>query len=150
VSVQKSLARDVAVEAKPSKAIPDLNAITEQWDELVARVRASGKALLAAALESSAPHAITAKGDLTVKLDEPNDFHARAIEQASADVLAILGDWFAGIERIALFRDEVPKSQGQPKRVTDEMVREERLNTLRRRDPALDAAIDVLDLEIAE
>jgi DNA polymerase-3 subunit gamma/tau len=154
VPVQKVLARDVAVDVQPSKeipAIPDLNAITEKWDELVTRFRASGKALLAAALESSAPHAITARGDLTIKLDEPNDFHARAIEQASADVLTLLGDWFSGIERILLHRDDVPKQPGEkPKRVTDEMLRSERLNTLRRRDPTLDAAIDVLDLEIAE
>jgi hypothetical protein len=116
---------------------------------MVDRVRASGKALLAAALESSAPHAITAAGVLTVKLDEPNDFHARAIEQASGDLIEILAMWFTGIDRIALYRDEVPKAQ-PPKRVTDEMVRAERLNALRRKDPALGTAIDVLDLEIAE
>ena len=40
--------------------------------------------------------------------------------------------------------------QEKPKRVTDEMVKSERLNALRRKDPALDAAIEMLDLEIAE
>jgi hypothetical protein len=38
----------------------------------------------------------------------------------------------------------------KPKRVTDEMVKSERLNGLRRKDSLLDAAIDVLDLEIVE
>ena len=148
--VTSSLAREMPIEVARPKAAPDLNAITGRWDDLVTRMRSAQKALLAAALESSSPHAVTAKGDLTIKLDEPNDFHARAIEQASADVLACLGDWFAGIERIVLLRDDSPKSQTAPRRVTDEMVKAERLNTLRRKDPVLDTAIDVLDLEIAE
>ena len=146
-----SLARDVTLESQPSrKATPEIATLTGRWDELVTRTRASGKALLAAALESSSPGAITNKGDLTIKLDEPNDFHAKAIEQASADILAILREWFDGIERIALHRDDMQTQQEKPKRVTDEMVKAERLNTLRRRDPTLDAAIDVLDLEIAD
>ena len=149
-----SLAHDVVVEPPPrlqKKAMPDSAALTGRWDELVARIRASGKALLAAALEASSPATITAKGDLTIKLDEPNDFHAKAIEQASAEILAILGEWFEGIERIALPRQEVSRPVGErPKRVTDEMVKSERLNTLRRKNPILDAAIDTLDLEIAE
>ena len=117
----------------------------------MARARSSGKALLAAALEASSPSAITNKGDLTIALDEPNDFHAKAIEQASADILGILQEWFDGIERIALRRDEAPKADREkPRRVTDEMVRAERLNTLRRKDATLDAAIEVLDLEIAD
>jgi hypothetical protein len=106
--------------------------------------------LLGAALEASAPHAITRAGDLTIKLDEPNDFHARAIEQDTAAILGALRDWFAGIARIVLYRDEEPKSQGKQQRLTDEIVKAERLNGLRRKDPLLGAAIDVLDLEIAD
>ena len=146
-----SLARDVAVESQPARQAPDVAALTGRWDDLVSRVRASGKALLAAALEASSPSAITNKGDLTIALDEPNDFHAKAIEQASSDVVAILREWFDGIDRIALRRDESPKADSErPRRVTDEMVKAERLNTLRRKDATLDTAIDVLDLEIAD
>jgi DNA polymerase-3 subunit gamma/tau len=145
------LAREVVVDARPAKAAPDLAALTGRWDELAMRVRASGKALLAAALESSTPQAITASGDLTIALDEPNDFHAKAIEQSRAELLAILDEWFSGIRELRLRRDDAPKPQGEkPKRVTDEMVKVERLNGLRRKAPTLDAAIDVLDLEIAD
>ena len=147
-----SLAHDVAVEPRRARrASPDIAALTGRWDELVTRARASGKSLLAAALEASSPSAITNKGDLTIALDEPNDFHAKAIEQASADILAILQEWFDGIERIAVRREEAPKADREkPRRVTDEMVKAERLNTLRRKDATLDAAIEVLDLEIAD
>ena len=147
--VQASLARDV-VASRPAATPADLNAITGRWDELVARMRADGKVLLGAALEASAPHAITRAGDLTIKLDEPNDFHARAIEQDTAAILGALRDWFAGIARIALYRDDEPKPQGKQQRLTDEGVKAERLNGLRRKDPLLGAAIDVLDLEIAD
>jgi len=151
VPVETLLARDIAVETRPARrAAPDVAAITGRWDDLVDRMRASGKALVAAALESSSPSTITASGDLTITLDEPNDFHAKAIEQAGPELLAILGEWFAGIERVALFRESAPRSTDKPKRVTDEMVKSERLNSLRRKDAVLDAAIDVLDLEIAE
>jgi hypothetical protein len=37
-----------------------------------------------------------------------------------------------------------------PARLTDEMVRTERLTALRRRDPVLGAAIDALDLDLAD
>jgi len=147
--VHNSLARDVFVEAKAPLAAPDLAAITGRWDDLVTRMRSGGKALLAAALAAASPHVITRSGDLTIKLDEPNDFHAKAIEQDSAIVLATLREWFQGIERLALHRD-APRADEKPRRVTDEMVKAERLSGLRRKDPVLNSAIEVLDLEIAE
>ena len=146
---QVSLARSVVVESRPTRLAPDLPALTGRWDDLVANTRASGKALLAAALAASSPHAITKGGDLMIKLDEPNDFHAKAIEQDAAAVLGNLREWFDGIERLVLHRD-APRADEKPKRVTDEMVKAERLTGLRRKDRVLDAAIEVLDLEIAE
>ena len=149
--VASFMARDVGVEARPGRNPADLNAVTGRWDDLVSRVRGTGKALLAAALEASSPVAITPKGDLTIELDEPNDFHAKAIEQSREDVLAILGEWFEGTHGLRLFRDGAPQQPGaKPKRVTDDMVQTGRLNALRRKDPVLDAAIDILDLEIEQ
>jgi DNA polymerase-3 subunit gamma/tau len=140
-------------EQRGPKARADINAVTGRWDDLVTRVRGTGKALLAAALEASSPVAITAKGDLTIELDEPNDFHAKAIEQSKDDVLAILGEWFEGTHGLRLYREEAaPKARGEaperPKRVTDEMVKSERLSALKKKDASLEAAIEVLDLEI--
>ena len=85
-----------------------------------------------------------------MRLDEPNDFHARAIDQDSAFVLTTLGEWFSGLTRVAVERAEASKETEKPIRVTDEMVKAQRVSTLRRKDPSLDAAIDVLDLEIAD
>jgi DNA polymerase-3 subunit gamma/tau len=150
-SVHSSLAHEVVSEMTASIAPPDLTALTGRWDELVARMRASGKALLAAALAASSPHAITKSGELTIELDEPNDFHAKAIEQDAVAILAVLREWFTGIERLTLRRN-TPKAGAdeKPKRVTDEMVKAERLTGLRKKDRVLDAAIEMLDLEIAD
>jgi hypothetical protein len=149
----RAAVQEPRAEGRAPKARADINAVSGRWDDLVTRVRGTGKALLAAALEASSPMAITAKGDLTIELDEPNDFHAKAIEQSKDDVLAILGEWFEGTHGLRLYRDDVaPKAQGEaperPKRVTDEMVKAERLLALRKKDAALDAAVEVLDLEI--
>jgi DNA polymerase-3 subunit gamma/tau len=146
-----ALAHEVVVEARLQRALPDLAAITGRWDDLVARVRSAGNLLLGAALEASSPQAITRTGDLRIRLDEPNDFHEKAIEQSKGDILPILAEWFDGIREIRLHRDDAPKpAADKPKRVTDEMIRAERLNGLRRKDAVLDTAIEVLDLEIAD
>ncbi|MGH7638416.1 MAG: DNA polymerase III subunit gamma/tau [Gemmatimonadaceae bacterium] len=146
-----ALARDVISEGTVSRPAADLHAITGRWDDLVEAVRATGKALLAAALHSSVPHAITRLGDLTIRLDEPNDFHSKAIEQDSEILVSLLREWFDGIARVQVYREEAPKAAPvKPQRMTDEMVKTERLNMLRRKDPVLDTAIDVLDLEIVE
>ena len=151
------LARDIAREPAATRApepraklAPDLNAIAERWDDLAARARVAGKALLAAALESSTPGAITKTGDLTIRLDEPNDFHAKAIDQDAAFVLSALGEWFSGVAKVAVQRAEPSKDAEKPNRITDDMVKTQRLNSLRRKDASLDAAIEVLDLDVAE
>jgi DNA polymerase-3 subunit gamma/tau len=148
---ESALAREVAVETpRGPKVAADLNAIIGRWDDVVARARDAGKALLAAALESSSAHAISKDGVLTVGLDEPNDFHARAIEQDAPLVLSSLREWFSGIERVQVYKPDAPTTQEKPVRVTDEMVKNQRLASVRKKDPTLDAAIDVLDLEIAD
>jgi len=149
-SAPQAVARDVAASAVVSQPVPDLNAVTGRWDELVARAKQSGKALLGAALESSAPHAITKAGDLTIRLDEPNDFHAKAIEQAKGELLAILAEWFAGVRDIRVHREDVAATPEKPARLTDEMAKSQRTSALRKKSKLLDTAIEVLDLEIAD
>jgi DNA polymerase-3 subunit gamma/tau len=145
-----SLAHDVVAESRPAIAA-DVNAVTARWDDLIAQVRGSGKVLLAAALEASAPASITAAGELTIVLDEPNDFHERALESGKADILVVLTEWFAGLSRLNVRREQKGgATQAPPKRVTDEMVKTERLSALRKQNPGLGAAIDTLDLEVME
>jgi DNA polymerase-3 subunit gamma/tau len=135
---------------RSAAALPalDVNQLTERWDELVERMRQGGKTLLATALAHSVPQAVTARGDVVVRLEEANDFFAQAIESNRLELLGILRDWFTGVERLQLVRDE--SGAAAPKRMTDEMIRAERLGALRKRDPVLGAAIDALDLDVVD
>jgi hypothetical protein len=127
----------------------DLNAMTEKWDVLVGRIRATGKALMATALEHATPTAVTARGDVTITLDEPNDIYARAIQNGSSEVLGVLREWFTPIDRVQIAGVGQPPAS-PPKRLTDEMVRAQKLEVLKKKDPALAAAIEELDLEVID
>lgn len=149
VSATGQLAREVVGEGRP-RAAADISAIAGRWDELVERARMTGKALLGAALGSSTPHVITKTGELTIALDEPNDFHAKAIEQAKPELLAMLSSWFDGVTDLRIQREDSQAGAERPARMTDEMVKSQRLAALRKKSPALDAAVEVLDLDLAD
>jgi DNA polymerase-3 subunit gamma/tau len=127
----------------------DLTALVGYWDTLVERLRANGKPMVATALEHSSAAAVTASGVVTIELDEPNDIYAHAIQTARAEIVAALRERFAGVERVELRRDESAPAP-PPRRLTDEMIRAERIAALKKRDPLLSAAIDALDLDVAD
>ncbi len=127
---------------------PDVNRVVERWDDLAAAVRAAGKNVAATALEHASPVAINARGELTIALDEANPIYEQALETAKGEVAGALREWFAGVLRVTV-RAAAPAA-APPARLTDEMVRNERLTALRRRDPMLGAAIDALDLDLAD
>jgi DNA polymerase-3 subunit gamma/tau len=136
--------------AAVSRTLPSTAELTGRWDELVERVRATGKQMLASALVHAAPATVSAKGLLILELDEPNDILAHALHSARSDLLAALRHWFPAIERVELRRDEQGASSAAPKRLTDEMIRADRIANLRKRDPVLNAAIDALDLDVTD
>jgi DNA polymerase-3 subunit gamma/tau len=135
----------------PSAALagaPDLNHVVERWDDVIARIRAAGKTVAATALEHASPAAVNARGDVTLALDEANPIYERAIDAVNADVVSALRVWFPGVQRLVV---RAPQGVSTPPaRLTDEMVRSERIAALRRKDPVLDAAIDALDLDLAD
>lgn len=127
----------------------ELSRVVGRWDELVERMRAGGKPMLASALGHAAPVAVTASGVITIELDEPNDIYAHAIHTARQDIVLALGEWFATATRVDLRRDD-QAAAAPPKRLTDEMVRAERIASLKKRDPVLRAAIEELDLDVSD
>ena len=127
----------------------EITTLLGQWDALVERLRTNGKAILATALQHATPTAVTANGVISIELDEPNDIYAHAIQTSRGEIVAALRERFAGVERVELRRDESAPSVA-PKRLTEEMIRAERIAALKKRDPLLSAAIDALDLEVAD
>jgi len=138
-----------ALRAPASESL-DPATLTGKWDALVERLRENGKPMLATALAHASPVAVTAAGVVTIELDEPIDIYAHAVTSSRAEIAAALREWFAGVERVELRRDEGAPPPPPPKRLTDEMVRAERIAALKKRDPVLGAAIDALDLEVAD
>jgi DNA polymerase-3 subunit gamma/tau len=128
----------------------ELARLTARWDDLIAHLRAEGRHLLATALEHALPVAVTAAGEVNIELTEPNEIHERAIENGRADVVTALGHWFADVRRVHLRKNAERAAATPPRRVTDEMVRSDRLTALRKRDPLLGAAIDTLDLDVVD
>ncbi|MEO7086986.1 MAG: DNA polymerase III subunit gamma/tau, partial [Gemmatimonadaceae bacterium] len=131
-------------------AVLEINKVAESWDELVEKMRVSGKPMLATALEHASPVAVSASGLVTIALDEPNDIYAHAITTGRSEIVAALAERFARVDRVELRRDESAAPSAPPKRLTDEMVRAERIAALRKRDPVLRAAIDALDLDVVD
>jgi DNA polymerase III subunit gamma/tau len=126
----------------------ELHRVVERWDELVAAIRAAGRGVAATALEHASPVAVTARGDVTIALDEANPIYEQALESVKLELASLLGQWFGGVQRVAV--RAATGAAAPPARLTDEMVRGERLTALRRRDPVLGAAIDALDLDLAD
>jgi DNA polymerase-3 subunit gamma/tau len=143
-----SNAANAPAPAAASGSPPSVAEITGRWDELVERLRAV-KPMLASAIAHAAPVSVAANGLVALELDEPNDIFAHAIHSARADLLTMLREWFPSLDRVELRRDE--RAPGPPpKRLTDEMIRADRIANLRKRDPVLSAAIDALDLDVTD
>jgi DNA polymerase-3 subunit gamma/tau len=145
---------DVAAPAAPqalgvAREPLDINRLTGRWDEIASQLRADGKRMLASALEHALPSAVTASGDITIELDATHEYLAPAVESGRADIIAALRQRFPDVRSVRL-RQDPERAAVAPARVTDEMVRNERLNALRKRDPILGAAIDTLDLDVVE
>jgi len=137
--------------AKPNGAAEplDIARVSGRWDDLVAKLRGDGKHVLSSALAHALPVSVTGAGDLTIELDEPNEFLAQAIEGGRPEIVGALRHWFSDVKAVRL-RQNPERVSGTPTRVTDEMVRSDRLNALRKRDPILGAAIDALDLDVID
>jgi DNA polymerase-3 subunit gamma/tau len=142
----------VAVQAPAAPArgpdVPDVNHVAERWDSIVAAMRAAGKSVVATALEHASPVAVNGRGDVAIQLDEANSFYEEALEAQKNEIAQLLRGSFAGVQRVVLRPLEGKATP--PARLTDEMVRAERLASIRKKDPVLDKAIEALDLDLAD
>ncbi|MDQ6886021.1 MAG: DNA polymerase III subunit gamma/tau [Gemmatimonadota bacterium] len=122
-----------------------LNRLVERWDEIVAGLRTDGRNMLASVLDRGVPVAVSGRGDVTLELDGAQG-NEQAVANGAGHLLAAIGAIMSGATRISVR----PTPAAAPKRLTEESLRSERLATLRKRDAALDAAVDALDLELID
>lgn len=104
--------------------------------------------MLAAALDHAKPVGMSAEGDLTIRLDEPNEVFQRKIEGGREQILGAVREVFGNGRNVKLaMGGEAPAA---PKRLTQETLKTEEVARLRRSDALLGAAIDALDLELMD
>ncbi len=133
--------------AKRKKQALDLNRLAEHWDDIVEHVRASGRGMVASALNEATPSAVTSGGLVTIGVT--SDALADALQSGSESILAALRGIFDGVEKVAIKAMTDGHAAARP-RLTAENVIADRVATLRKRDPLLNAAIDALDLRLIE
>ena len=123
----------------------DLNAVAGAWDDIVAGVRRE-RPFIATLLEQALPISTTGSGVLVLQVDAP------AVQEGLDRKVHRDGRsrWVAGSRACRNSRCDWLVMRSPPPRLTDEMVRSERIAALRRKDPVLDAAIDALDLDLAD
>ncbi|HEV8410665.1 MAG TPA: DNA polymerase III subunit gamma/tau [Gemmatimonadaceae bacterium] len=125
----------------------DLNRVAEHWDDIAEHVRASGRGMVASALGEATPTAVNAGGVVTISVT--SDALADALESGAEAILTALRSIFEGAEKVAVKAMTDGTGAARP-RLTAENVIADRVATLRKRDPLLNAAIDALDLRLIE
>ncbi len=133
--------------ARASAAIGDLNAIAGAWDDMVATVRRE-RPMVATLLEQTVPMATDVRGSLTlhVAVAAVHD----GLRARLDDIVTALQPHIAGLQRVALKGSDDARPLEATPRMTVEAVKLDTLASLRKRDPVLAAAIDVLDLELLD
>ncbi|MGQ0713561.1 MAG: DNA polymerase III subunit gamma/tau [Gemmatimonadaceae bacterium] len=136
---------------EPARRALELNSLCEHWGDVVSGVKLVGRPMLVSALEHALPVAVSGQGTITVQLDQPNDIFERAIESGAAEVVTAVSSLFDGAMKLIVRRTEsATVAPDAPKRLTEDEMRRERAQLMRKKDPALDAAIEELDLELLD
>jgi len=147
-------AASVALRARSSPGrtadgVPDVLQVVDRWDDVVAEVHGAGRSLVASLLEQVLPVAVSGAGMLTLEVQD--ETAEQGLEAARDTVLGAVRALFPGVQRLSVRR--AASTSGPPpaaRRLTSESIRAERIASLRKRDPALGAAIDALDLELLD
>jgi DNA polymerase-3 subunit gamma/tau len=148
LAVESSSPAPRKTQAKSSGAVSvsDLNAVAGIWDDMVAGVRRD-RPFIATLLEQALPVGTTGTGVLTLQVE------AAAVQEGlvakAGETVTAMSSWLAGLQRVTVKMAGDSTVAAAP-RMTVETVRAETVASLRRRDPVLNAAIDLLDLDLVD
>jgi DNA polymerase III subunit gamma/tau len=126
-----------------------LESVCKLWPELVAAAREKS-ILLGQALAVTTPVAV-GNGEVRLRAGAGDAILVEGLQRQLSAIDDLLGSRFGKPVKVLVAIDPAPSLQtGSPKRMTDEVLRAERLDRIRRLDPALDTAANELDLEIVD
>jgi DNA polymerase-3 subunit gamma/tau len=124
--------------------------LTAAWPDIVEAARARSN-LLGQALEATPPGSVT-NGEIRLAASADHAVLVEGIQRQISLVEELVQAHFGVRARITVAAGGPAGTEPQerPKRMTDQALRTEKLERLRRLDPALDAAANELDLEIVD
>ncbi|MEQ1692891.1 MAG: DNA polymerase III subunit gamma/tau [Gemmatimonas sp.] len=134
---------------------PALDTVLERWNDVAEMIKRNGRGAVAHAVQWLRPLEVTTDGALVLGYAPTDDTWARAAESARGDVLAAVQACFEGVTGFVL-RAQHPasgatKADGKSsRRITAHDVKKERTDSLTAKDPLLDAAVRILDLELQD
>ncbi|MGH7585842.1 MAG: DNA polymerase III subunit gamma/tau [Gemmatimonadales bacterium] len=148
-------ARPATAPAAPPRALPratfDVAGLRGVWEHLIESGRGTSP-LLGEALSHATPLEVSPP-DVVLELRDDNHALQRPLERHSAMVESLLGASVGQLVRLVIRladeRRNIP-GPGKGRRLSEATLRAERLEAGRKKDPALDAASQALDLEVVE
>ena len=131
--------------SSPTKGSLTIEHLRAVWPDVIARSATTGPML--PALLAGSDVATVEGNTVVIRLAAASAGHAEGLER-KRDVLArLVGDYVTEPVRV---RVGVPAESSRAARMTPSEAQSERLKALRAKDPALNAAVDALDLELLE
>jgi hypothetical protein len=137
-----------AATSAPVRAEFTLEGLLGAWNDLVAAARSRSR-FLGEALASARPLSVTPP-EIRLTVTDGHAIHAEALGRQREAVEKLLGEAVGAPVRVALVDQVATNPPQRARRLTESESRAERLKVLKGRDPALEAAAEVLDLEVLE
>jgi DNA polymerase-3 subunit gamma/tau len=137
-----------AATSAPVRAEFTLEGLLGAWNDLVVAARGRSR-FLGEALASARPLSVTPP-EIRLTVTDGHAIHAEALGRQREAVEQLLGDAVGSPVKVVLMDHAAASAPPRAKRLSESEARAERLKVLRGRDPALEAAAEVLDLEVLE
>lgn len=137
-------------------APPTLEQVNAAWSRVAEALRAGGRGMVAESVQRLAPLQVSPEGVLALGYSPSDDTFAMAVERARADVIAVLQDTLPGITTFSMRASTSAAATGPAavhsttKRLTAHDVQQQRTEQIAAKDPLLEAAVRVLDLELLD
>jgi DNA polymerase-3 subunit gamma/tau len=135
---------------------PTLEQVKAQWSRVAQTLRTNGRGMVAEAVQRLVPMQVSPEGALTLGYAPADDTFAMAVDRARADMIAVLQDTLPGLTTFTLHVNAgaAPASSAAArptsKRLTAHDVQQQRTEQIAAKDPLLEAAVRVLDLELLD
>ncbi len=129
---------------------PSIEHVRSRWTHVVETMRKAGRGMVAESLQRITPLEVTTHGAVLLGYAATDDTFARAVDSSRADVLAAIQACLEGVTAFSLRAQTAPAEHvvRNNTRLTQADAQQQRLDQLSARDPVLEAAVRVLDLEL--